>query len=192
MSVVHPRSAFLTTNVFVKMLIEDPFKYPLPYAVKNNYFDIIQVLIEIDRTDPNPGFQEAMATWQTPLVRIFLSLPGVDPNIEDRKTHETPLMTAICRPDLEMVQVLLQSKAVDVNAQNSRGETALMHATSMNDLEVVRLLVEDRGADTAIRSKCGRTASDLVEWDIWTMEEIHRLLSPKRCRSVRSEGIAMV
>jgi ankyrin repeat protein len=151
--------------VFVKILIGHPFKYPLPYAVKNNYSDIVEVLLETSKTDPNPGFQAAMATWQIPLVRIFLSLPGVDPNIEDRKTHKTPLMTAICRPDLEMVQVLLQSKTVDINAQNSRGETALMCATRENNFELVRQLVEDHGADTGIRTEHG-TALDQVE-AIW-------------------------
>ncbi|KAL5361661.1 ankyrin repeat-containing domain protein [Aspergillus floccosus] len=132
---------------------ETPFKYPLPHAVEKNYEDIVQILLETGKTDPNPGLQAAISKKQIPTIRMFLSLPGVDPNIQGRTNGQTALMTAIREQDLELVRVLLENKMVDVNARNWQGETALMRAVTMYDLEVVKLLVEDHGADPGIRKR---------------------------------------
>lgn len=92
-------------------------------------------------------------------------------------------MVAIREQDLELVQVLLENKMVDINARNWSGETALMRAVTMYDLEVVKLLVEDYGADIGIQSEYGATALDWAEKYGWSIDEVMRLLSPKRSRT---------
>ena len=116
------------------------------------------------------------------MIRMFLKLPNVDPNVQDRPTGQTILMTAIRLQDLEMVRWLLEKNMVDVNARNSAGETALMRAVTMYDLESVRLLVEVYGADITARTNHGATALDWAERYRWTIDEVIRLLSPKRVR----------
>ncbi|GES58921.1 hypothetical protein ATEIFO6365_0003020400 [Aspergillus terreus] len=141
-----------------RILLYDGMADPNLGCLKNNYSDIVEILLETSKIDPNPGFQAAIATWQIPLVRIFLSLPGVDPNIEDRTTGETPLVTATRRQDLEMVRVLLQSKTVDVNARNSRGETALMTAVRRRYLDMVQVLLQSKAVDVNTQNSRGETA----------------------------------
>ncbi|KAB8203324.1 ankyrin repeat-containing domain protein [Aspergillus parasiticus] len=118
------------------------------------------------------------------MIHSFLDIAGVDPNTQDRVNGQTALMTAIREQDLQLVQALLENKMVDVNAQNWEGETALMRAVTMYDLEVVKLLVEEYGADLSIRSRYGATALDWAEKYRWTVDEVMRLLSPKKARNV--------
>ncbi|PLB40333.1 ankyrin repeat domain-containing protein [Aspergillus candidus] len=117
-----------------------------------------------------------------PMIRMFLNLPNVNPNVHDRLAGQTVLMTAIRQGDMEMVRWLLEKNMVDINARNSAGETALMRAVTMYDLETVRLLVEVYGADITARTKYGATALDWAERYRWTIDEVIRLLSPKRVR----------
>ncbi|KAK6814755.1 hypothetical protein RU639_009765 [Aspergillus parasiticus] len=163
---------------------DSPFKYPLPYAVENNYQDIVQILLNTGKADPNLGLQAAISNKQIAMVHSFLDIAGVDPNTQDRVNGQTALMTAIREQDLQLVQALLENKMVDVNAQNWEGETALMRAVTMYDLEVVKLLVEEYGADLSIRSRYGATALDWAEKYRWTVDEVMRLLSPKKARNV--------
>ena len=70
----------------------------------------------------------------------------------------SPLHSAVCRGDLEMIQVLLDY-GVDVNAQTSNGSTPLlfvMWTNSEPDLRVVRLLL-DHGADPNLPTLDGKT-----------------------------------
>ena len=71
----------------------------------------------------------------------------------------SPLHSAVCREDLEMIQVLLDY-GVDVNSQTDGGSTPLlfvMWSNSKNpDLRVARLLL-DHGADPNLRTQTGET-----------------------------------
>lgn len=151
-------------------------------AVENNHEEIIQLLLTTSNINPNPGLQAAITTKQMPMIRMFLNLPNVNPNVHDRLAGQTVLMTAIRQGDMEMVRWLLEKNMVDINARNSAGETALMRAVTMYDLETVRLLVEVYGADITARTKYGATALDWAERYRWTIDEVIRLLSPKRVR----------
>jgi ankyrin repeat protein len=79
-------------------------------------------------------------------------------SVEPRSNSEnTPLHSAACYGDLEMVQVLLEC-GVDVNAQNRFCHTPLCFASTgySDDPGVARLLIE-RGADPNNRGWDGRT-----------------------------------
>ncbi|KAL4804549.1 ankyrin repeat-containing domain protein [Aspergillus unguis] len=162
---------------------QDPFKYPLPYAVEKNDKDAVQMLLETGNADPNPGLQAAISNSHLAMIRMFLSLPDVDPNVQDWKNGQTALMTAIRELDFDLVRFVLQNRLVDVNVQNWLGQTALMRAVTMHDLETAKLLVEYHGADTSIRCKYGETALDWAERYNWGNDEVAKLLSPKRCRT---------
>lgn len=168
-------------GVLTECATDDPYKYPLPLAVENNHEEIIQLLLRTGNIDPNPGLQAAITTKQMPMIRKFLTLPNANPNIHDRLAGQTVLMTAIRQQDQAMVHWLLEKNMVDINARNWVGETALMRAVTMYDLETVRLLVE-YGADVTARTNYGATALDWAEKYRWTIDEVIRLLSPKRVR----------
>ncbi|KAN0118768.1 Ankyrin repeat-containing domain protein [Russula decolorans] len=85
----------------------------------------------------------------------LLRLSDADPNIQCYRGN-TPLHSAACYGDVEMVQVLLNLEA-DINARNEHGEIQLdctpagpdplYTTTYMRRLEVMRVLLE-RGANT--------------------------------------------
>lgn len=58
-------------------------------------------------------------------------------NDKTGKHSRTPLMSAASRKQHSVVELLLKSTGIDVNAQDSDGMTALMHAAQIGDLEVI-------------------------------------------------------
>jgi ankyrin repeat protein len=82
---------------------------------------------------------------------------GHDPNTRDKPTDRTPLMEAVLRNNLELVQVLLGAGA-RVNERNDYGQTALLELNDEAKPELVRTLVsagarlnlKDRDGDTAL------------------------------------------
>ncbi|KAE8341668.1 ankyrin repeat-containing domain protein [Aspergillus arachidicola] len=159
---------------------DSPFKYPLPYAVENNYQDIVQILLSAGKADPIPGLQAAISKNQIATIRSFLGIAGVDPNTQDRVSGQTVLIAAIRAQDLQFVQALLENKMVDINAQNWAGGTALMLAVWFKDLDAEELLVE-YGADPnpSLRSWDGDTLLDLAD-----QRGVKRLLFLKKVRTV--------
>jgi ankyrin repeat protein len=88
------------------------------------------------------------------MVEMLLKA-GANPNAA-LQNGETPVMTAAHSGNLEVVKLMIASKA-DLNAKEaSRGQTALMHAVAENHLDVVEALVQG-GADVHARSKTGFT-----------------------------------
>ena len=67
---------------------------------------------------------------------------GADVNLKNTKDGLTPLMVAAYNGDMEMVDLLLKSKA-DVNAADSKGNTPLMIASANDDAEMVKWSIEN-------------------------------------------------
>jgi hypothetical protein len=146
--------------------------YPLYYAALCGFQDLVENLIVKypQHVNADGGY------YVTPLVAALagkhfqmaelLRHSGGDPNVQclDRST---PLHSAACYGDVEMVQVLLNLEA-DVNSRNDSGETALnfiyngpwssggVPKCPQSSANVARLLL-DRGADINARNDEGQT-----------------------------------
>lgn len=75
------------------------------------------------------------------------------------KYHKTPLMTAVIKGKLDMVEFLL-SKNVDVNLADNFKWTALHHAVNIGNLEIVKLLIENK-ANYNLKTLSGKTPLSL-------------------------------
>jgi Ankyrin repeats (3 copies)/Ankyrin repeats (many copies) len=163
---------------------------PLYYAALCGFQDLVEHLTVNDPKQVNTtgGY------YVTPLVAAlaaghfqtakFLSDNGAHPNARGY-LENTPLHSAACNGDLEMVQVLLKYKG-DINARNENGKT-LLHLTSQgsNSLQgssigpslsnVARLLLE-RGADVNARAKDQSTPLRLAAAQFGRVEVVHVLL----------------
>ncbi|KAJ5377268.1 uncharacterized protein N7496_004677 [Penicillium cataractarum] len=134
-------------------------------AVERNLQEIVQFLLEWDKTDPNQH-----DTWQhkTPLFRA--ADRGLEKMVSILKEHDrvdlnlsnihgmTPLMVAIEEGHLEVVQCLLSgSRCPDVNLTDNTGVTALWHAAIRGEPKMVQRLLEVEGIDACIADSQGVT-----------------------------------
>jgi len=83
----------------------------------------------------------------------------IDPNLELNALGQTPLMIAVMKGSLPIVELLLEAGA-NPNAQDDSGTTALM-LTWDCDLEITRVLIR-AGADPSLRNAAGETALDIA------------------------------
>ncbi len=84
---------------------------------------------------------------------------GADINAMDEHSL-TPLMHAVIKNDIELLQLFLNSGA-DLDMQNSGGLTALMRAVQHGNLEFVKRLLES-GASIGILDKDGNSAKNIA------------------------------
>jgi ankyrin repeat protein len=76
--------------------------------------------------------QNTLTNERKNCVRILLAKPEIDVNLGCEESLETPLMVLARaeKPDLDILETLLQVEGIDVNAQNADGDTAAMVATA--------------------------------------------------------------
>jgi ankyrin repeat protein len=149
-----------------------PGTSPLYYAALCGFQDLVENLI-----DKYPQHVNATGgCYLTPLVAAlagkhfqtaeFLRLSGADPNAQGY-VGNTPLHSAACYGDMEMVQVLLNLMA-DVNIRNNSGMSPLNYVpigpprsgkvpNYRQSLANVARLLLDRGADINARINDGQT-----------------------------------
>ena len=124
-------------------------------SVERNLQDIVQFLLDWDKTDPNQH-----DTWQhkTPLFRA--ADRDLEKMVSILKTHDrvdlnlsnvhgmTPLMVAIEGGHLDIVECLLSgSRCPDVNLTGDTGVTALWLAAIRGEPKIVKRLLEVEGID---------------------------------------------
>lgn len=90
-----------------------------------------------------------------PEAALFLLRHGAGANLRDDQGR-TPLMAAVGRDHLELIQALVDAGG-DLQAANGQGTTVLMEAAASGQPEVVRLLL-NHGADLHARDQAGLTA----------------------------------
>jgi len=84
-----------------------------------------------------------------------------DMNTRDPENN-TPLILASAIGDIEIANMLLNTRGVNLNAQNIRGNTALICAANFGYLNLVRLLIS-HGANLNLQNSEHSTAYDLAQ-----------------------------
>ncbi len=77
---------------------------------------------------------------------------GVDVNAaEERSDFDTPLIKAVQNNAVEIVKLLLENPAIQVNKQNKWKQSPLIFANMEGNIEIVKLLLEVPSLDTEVR-----------------------------------------
>ncbi len=98
---------------------------------------------------------------QVQAVRVLLSKPGIDVNVQNRGGR-TALMIAARWNRLDVVRELLSVSACNKNLRDEKGWTALMWACAQGHNEIVRLLLATKGTNINTVAKEGGTALTLA------------------------------
>ncbi|KAJ5153408.1 uncharacterized protein N7482_009886 [Penicillium canariense] len=156
-------------------------------AVERNLQEVVQFLLEWDKTDPNQN-----DNWQrkTPLFRatecglpemvsILMTNHRVNPNLGN--IHGiTPLMVATEKGHLEIVQSLLAGvRCADVNLTDITGVTALWFAALRGNSKIVKRLLEVEGIDACLADSQGVTPKGIAE--LYANLEVARILDQYVC-----------
>ncbi|KAJ5178305.1 uncharacterized protein N7500_001004 [Penicillium coprophilum] len=89
------------------------------------------------------------------ITRLLLAQDRIDPNLGPRDAF--PLMIAVCLNQQQTVELLLESKRLDINKQTSKGQTALLKAIDVGNKDVIKMLAK-AGANPDIEMSEGKTA----------------------------------
>ncbi|KXG47799.1 uncharacterized protein PGRI_016690 [Penicillium griseofulvum] len=89
------------------------------------------------------------------MTRLLLAQHRLDPNLGP--ADEFPLLLAVSLNQQETVELLLQSKRLDINKQTSQGQTALLKAIDVRNKETIDMLAK-AGANPDIGMSEGKTA----------------------------------
>lgn len=167
---------------------------PLTLAIKIGCDIILQQLIHYHKVDTSAAnesgrtaLHEAVRIGRKSGVEILL---GSLTNAKDKDVQDlhgwTPLMIATFNGSLDLVQQLLETKAVDVNLRNENGTTALFIATNRGDLEVIRALLEaSASSDIPDNDGCTPLMISAFRGDL---EICKLLLQSSDVRAVDNEG----
>ena len=137
---------------------------PLIYACMKGYVSIVRQLLARDDVDVN-----AIGSGWTPLtaacefcrvenleiINLLLAQDGIDINLG---IQTKPLITAVGRELMEVVESLLARDDLDPNIVDHDGESALGYAVFRWHSDVVRLLLNRPDIDVNRRDRFGRTA----------------------------------
>jgi ankyrin repeat protein len=132
-------------------------KSALHMAVVQNHIDIVRILVEHGaqvNSDTSPPLSLAVSHGHSEITALLLQ-HGADPNSVDA-FGITPLLAAIAKRRLDLVQLLLQYKA-KVNASTTvLQQTPLFLAILSEQVDMVQLLIE-HGADVSVQDPRGCT-----------------------------------
>jgi len=145
-----------------KLVENDPWTTPLHLACRYGYMDLLRILLDEGRADPNledcqsrTGLHRTIIGTGTLDVAKLLLDRGAAVDAKD-KSGLTPLALAALLNKLELVEMLLDHGAA-IDATDSRGETALYKASLRNHSAVVAALAA-RGAQIDLRNSDGISA----------------------------------
>ena len=121
----------------------------------NNFSEVDKVLkdpkVEIDLDtqdrDGNTALYLTISKKQTDIVKQLLQ-KGADPN-QKKYGGDSPLILAVETGQVEIVELLLNNKRINVNIKNSKDQTALFIALTMGRWRIANALI-DKDIDTNI------------------------------------------
>ncbi len=92
-------------------------------------------------------------------VRDFLLNETINVN------EEAALIEASYKNNIEVVELLLANKTINVNLQNKNGYTAVIYASRNGNIEIVKLLLKVEAINVNLQNKSGYTALILASWN---------------------------
>ncbi|XP_051854782.1 2-5A-dependent ribonuclease [Antechinus flavipes] len=124
-------------------------------AARKGHIDVVKILLEKMEADVNArdnmGRNALIHTFRDPKnknvkeIVCFLLKSGIDVNVKGEK-GKTPLILAVEKEDVELVQMILEKSVTDINVMDSDENTAILIAVRNDHLDIVRLLCE-KGAE---------------------------------------------
>lgn len=93
------------------------------------------------------------------IARKMFQTGDVNQQVDD--TGQSPLMLAVSRGRMDMVEICLDSGS-DINAQDEDGSTALMCACEHGQLNIAKRLLQEPGCDASIVDNEGSTALSIA------------------------------
>jgi hypothetical protein len=155
---------------------------PIHVASIRDATDVFRILVNFPGVTIN-GPSEA--SGQTPLhyaarggndVIVGLLAGRVDVNKRKADTKQTALHLAAVQGWAKVIEVLLQRRRTDVNAQGADLRTPLHDAAAQGNLEIARLLLADERCNSRIKDAMG----------VWFVVRGLRCCSPRTTRGIRS------
>ena len=105
-------------------------------CLEQNQLLLLQILLELDRFDPNAGSHFSMPPLLAAVrannleaVALLLSCARVDVNVQDTGTGNTALHFAVGQQNVEMVRLLLRSPKINAGVPNNENQTPRMMST---------------------------------------------------------------
>lgn len=136
---------------------------PLIFAAHNGHTKAVRHLLENKNKALNvdarnnlgsTALLSAAAKGRHEIISLLINY-GAGPDLADEK-GQTPLMWAVHAGHQQVVEKLLKSKEIEIDAKNRAGETALLVALKKGSQKIVELLL-DYGADPNVTDRQGET-----------------------------------
>ncbi|EDO36063.1 predicted protein, partial [Nematostella vectensis] len=172
------RSYIKTFRTHIPVLLETIVNLPdaegnnaLHYAVTYRNWKVVNVLLNTGCVDVNlvnkAGYSSVMLAAVTGcqkdqyrnVARRLFQMGDVNKRYDE--TGQTPLMLAVSRGRLDMVDLLLETDA-DVNAQDNEGSTAIMCASEHGHTNIARRLLAQPHCDSSIEDNEGSSAMSIA------------------------------
>ena len=168
------------------------FGKPIEIAIGKCNIDMTKILVEgganLSNANRTTGYKPIHFAidshfFSNRILKFLLKQGGVD-YLTENEEKKTPLHIAICKKNLEAIELLLLAKA-NLNKRDAIGNTAL-HYASLNGLESVVNNLLDANANTDIVNNDGKTALDIAKSQ--NNEVIIKALETKSKKSNISES----
>ncbi|XP_043855878.1 2-5A-dependent ribonuclease [Dromiciops gliroides] len=128
-------------------------------AARQGHVEALKILLEEMGADVNArdnmGRNALIHSFLDPknknvkaIIRILLC-HGADVNVRGEK-GKTPLILAVEKEDVELVQIMLEQDGIDFNDMDNDGKTALWFAVEKDQFDIAQLLCEKR-----VNTNCG-------------------------------------
>lgn len=144
----------------IQSLIKSPSKSPKSSPIKEFTWET-PLLVPQHKSAKQEFFE---VVQQENFARLKDMIKGGYPSyINDVVQHLTPLMIAVQRQSLPMVQLLLKAPLIDLKKENISGNTALILAVIHDNLEIVKAILDDGRSDVNQLNKFAYTALDFVK-----------------------------
>jgi ankyrin repeat protein len=130
-------------------------------AVRDSDFDLAKQILEqnpdfdVNTKSDNNLIHSCSALGNLEILRYLIEIRKADVNLRSEGTKETPILVAVKRRHLNIVQYLAENGA-NLDIQDPYGNTALFHSRNDITLELCKVLIE-KGADLNVKNKGGQT-----------------------------------